>query len=280
MITGGSGTLGSALADAVERDLGAVVMTVDRRAAPSSDPGSRTHLVADLSTDRGLAEVIDAIQRWRPTVLVNGAALNQSLLVTETGDERTDELLRSNFTAPFVLMREMARLAQRRDTPTWVVNIVSPYRHLGVRTHSLYCATKAALSRAGESAGVEAGRTAPFTVVSVSPGTFISSFRPVEPHDAPLVRFVRGFSRTPDAVIDELIRRLRRGSRFPHRTVRLGWDGWLFEWLSHLVVSDWFLVVLDRLIGQRRPEPSAPGAAGDPPHTAGSLREPDHSGRP
>lgn len=248
------------------------MLTVDRRpAAPGNAASTRTHLQVDLATDAGLAEAVETVRSWQPTVLVNCAALNQSLPVPDTGDERTEELLRSNFTGPFILMREMARLARDRRDPTWVVNIVSPYRHLGVRTHSLYCATKAALSRAGESAAMEVGRTSPFTVVSVSPGTFVSTFRPVEPHDARLVRFVRGLSRPPEAVIDELLRRLRRGSRLPHRTVRLGWDGWLFEWMSHVVVSDWFLVVLDRIIGQNEPDPAAAGPAAGRRERGGTL---------
>lgn len=248
LITGSSGSLGTVLTAMVERDLGAEVLRVDR--SRDGDEGDK-HLQADLNTAEGVERVRQAIRDWRPTVLVNCAAVDHSCFVADTTDERVDELIQVGLTAPYLLMGEMARLARERDVETWVVNIVSPYRLVGVRTHSLYCGAKAALSRAGESAAVETGWAHPFTVVSVVPGAFQSGFRPVEPNDAWLVRWYRGISRGPDQVGRELVRRLRRGAWLPHRTIRLGWDGRAFELVTRVFSSDWFLQFVDRVIGQR-----------------------------
>lgn len=249
LITGSSGSLGSVLAAEVEAQLGAQVYRVDRNQAPADVSGPS--LQVDLSTMEGVDAVRDLIRSWRPTVLVNCAAVDHSCFVANTTDRRVDELIQIGLTTPYLLMGEMARLSVGRPEETWVVNIVSPYRLVGVRTHSLYCGAKAALSRAGESAAVETGREQRFNVVSVVPGAFQSNFRPVEPNDAWLVRWYRGVSRGPEEVGGELLRRLRLGSIAPHRTIRLGWDGRAFEWVTWLGSSDWFLVALDQVIGQR-----------------------------
>jgi NAD(P)-dependent dehydrogenase (short-subunit alcohol dehydrogenase family) len=211
-------------------------------------------VTADLATRSGTDRVRQLIREWRPTVLVNNAALLQSRHVTDTPDAMVDDIVAVGLTTPFLLMREMATVHARTGEDTWVVNIVSPYRLIGVRTHSLYCATKAALSRTGESLGVELPPDGSLTVVSVVPGAFNSQLRPVEPHDAWLVRTYRGFqTRTPAAVAVSLMARLRRGTRRPHWTLRLGWDGRAFELVTRIGAGDLSLPLLDALIGQRPP---------------------------
>lgn len=252
LVTGAARGLGFELARLAEEELGAEVICVDRTAPART--GHRRHLTVDLATRSGTDQVRQLIRVWRPTVLVNNAALLQSRHVTETPDAMVDDLVAVGLTTPFLLMREMATVHARTDEDTWVVNVVSPYRLIGVRTHSLYCATKAALSRTGESLGVELPSTGSLTVVSVVPGAFNSQLRPVEPHDAWLVRTYRGFhTRTPATVAVSLMNRLRRGTRRKHWTLRLGWDGRAFEVVTRIGAGDLSLPVLDALIGQRTP---------------------------
>lgn len=251
MITGSSSGLGAALWPRVEHRFAATVLGVDRR-AQADDPD---RLCADLATADGLERAVDAVERWGPTVLVNAAGIVQSEDLTSSPPALIDEILSVNLRAPLELMRAMSRRA-RPDDPVWVVNIVSPYRLVGIRDQSLYCATKAALSRAGEALAVE--RNGEVRVVSVAPGAFNSGIRPVQPDDAWLVRTYRNhLARTPAAVADDLVRKLAEGSRRPHRTIRLGWDGWLFEQLASTLMSDAFVSTLDRLIGRRTPPPPA-----------------------
>jgi NAD(P)-dependent dehydrogenase (short-subunit alcohol dehydrogenase family) len=266
LITGSSGSLGTVLSASVERELDAEVYRVDRNPVPDGVDGP--YLQVDLNTGAGIDAVRDLIREWQPTVLVNCAAIDHSCFVANTDDERVDELIQVGLTTPYLLMAEMARLAVGRAEETWVVNIVSPYRLVGVRTHSLYCGAKAALSRAGESAAVETGREHKFNVVSVVPGAFQSNFRPVEPNDAWLVRWYRGVSRGPGDVGGELLRRLRLGAIAPHRTIRLGWDGRAFEWVMRVGSSDWFLVAVDQLIGQRAADGQAEVTSAERPSSA------------
>ena len=254
LITGTSRGLGACLAALVEDQLGAEVLGVDRSPDPPARPAR--HLAADLATDDGVHRTVEAIQEFRPTVLINCAATNQSRFVADTSDEMLDEIVRVGFTTPFVLMREMGRLSRSSSEPRWVVNIASPYRLIGIRTHSLYCATKAALSRVGEALGVEAAAEGSgLRVVTVIPGAFNSGFRPVEAHDAWLVRTYRNRgARTPDQVAAELLRRLCGPAQRPHRTIRLGWDGPAFEAITRALASDALTRLVDRLIGQRLPD--------------------------
>lgn len=251
LITGTGRGMGAELARLVEDQVGADVIGVDRADPPPDRPRRRVH--ADLATIDGARSVVDLIADERPSVLVNCAATDQSRPVAATDDHLVDELVQVGLRTPYVLMREMARQATDPDRPVWVVNVVSPYRLVGVRTHSLYCATKAALSRAGESLAVESRGTG-LRVVSVVPGAFNSGFRPVEEHDAWLVRTYRNRgARTPAAVARELLRRLGRPTWRRHRTIRLGWDGVAFEAVTRVLAGDLFLDGLDRLIGQRAP---------------------------
>jgi NAD(P)-dependent dehydrogenase (short-subunit alcohol dehydrogenase family) len=257
LVTGASRGLGRELARLAEDRFGAEVVGLDRTLASGS--GGRRHLRADLATRDGTERALELIRDWKPTVLVNNASTNQSRRVVDTPDAMVDEIVAVGFTTPFRLMQEMARVHRGTGVDAWVINIVSPYRLVGVRTHSLYCATKAGLSRAGESLGVELDRTDSLTVVSVVPGAFNSGFRPVEAHDAWLVRTYRGSrNRTAQPVAAELMGRLRRGTRRRHWTIRLGWDGRAFELVTRIGASDLFLAALDRLIGQR-PAPAPSG---------------------
>lgn len=270
LITGTGRGLGRELARLAEDELGAEVIGIDR----SEPAGVRSagHLRADLSTRSGMEQALELIRDWKPTVLVNNAATNQSRRVADTPEPLVDEIITVGFTTPFMLMREMARVHRGTDQDTWVINIVSPYRQIGVRTHSLYCATKAALSRAGEALGVEPETAGSLTVVSVVPGAFASGFRPVEPHDAWLVRTYRGLrSRSAAPVATQLVARLRRGTRRRHWTIRLGWDGRAFEVITRLGTGDLLLAAIDALIGQR------PGPADG--HDRGAAEDHDERDR-
>ena len=147
MITGTSRGLGAELARLAHDRFGAAVLGIDR--SEPSHVGMYEHVRADLATAEGRERAVVALHEWKPTVLVNCAMTNQSKRVVDTSPALTDEIIGVGFTTPFTLMREMALSRSQSDDDAWVINIVSPYRLVGVRTHSLYCAVKAALSRAG-----------------------------------------------------------------------------------------------------------------------------------
>ena len=260
MITGTSSGLGAALAERVHRELGAEVLRVDRH-PPRVGPGQRV-VEADLATNAGMEVAREALREWRPQVLVNNAAVMHGAPLVDTPDARVEEILRVGYHTPVELMNEMARLSRERDEDTWVVNIVSPYRQIGVRNQSLYCVAKIGLSRAGESVAIESSPEQRLTVVSVSPGVFDTPMRPSQSTDAWLVRtFKTRVARTPEEFARVVLARLGRGTVRPHWTMRLGWDGPAFEATVRVFSSDWFVVALDRLIGN----PPAPPHLISPP---------------
>jgi len=120
-----------------------------------------------------------------------------------------------------------------------------------VRKQSLYCVTKAALSRAGEAMAMEVDRSRGLTVIDVVPGVFNTGIRPVSDLDTWVVKTYRRIARNPDGVARELLARLDRGTYRRHRTVRLGWDGPALELAARLLPNDVWVPLVNRISGQR-----------------------------
>lgn len=263
LITGASGGLGGALARRVEQRPGSEVLRLDR--SPDADAGVAVggHVQADLTTDEGLDRARAAIRDWDPTVLVSCAAVAHSAPLLETTPEHFDAIMAVDFRAPVELMAEMARRCQDDGRPRFVVNIVSPFRLVGVRKQALYCVTKAALARAGEALSMEIDRSLGFTVVDVVPGVFNTGIRPVSELDTFVVKAYRRIARDPDGVARELLFRLDRGTHRRHRTIRLGWDGPVLELGARLLPDDVWVPLVNRISGQRIAEDGEAGDAGD-----------------
>ncbi|MEV5705589.1 glucose 1-dehydrogenase [Actinoallomurus sp. NPDC052274] len=179
LVTGGTGGIGRAIAEALARE-GALVVVTGRDAVRGAEvvgrvreQGGRAEFVkADLATGeavRGLAEDALVAAGGRIDILVNNAAHilpGQSFL--EATEEQIDAALGLNVKAPFLLTAALAPGMVERGAGA-VVNIGSVSGVHGKEGTALYGASKAALHSLTKSWAAELGPRG-IRVNAVAPG--------------------------------------------------------------------------------------------------------------
>ena len=142
VVTGGSGGIGRACVERLARD-GFEVVSVD--SAPPSQPGSGTHIAADLLDVEGALEAIRGACD-RVDVLVNGAGVVERAPFGEVTPADWERVVGVNARAPFFLLQG---LAERMPQGSAVVGIASieavTVLSMSGATSSVYASTKAAL---------------------------------------------------------------------------------------------------------------------------------------
>lgn len=151
LVTGVLGGIGRAAASAFRAE-GWQVIGTDRAVAEGpvdvdqlisidlSEAGAVDTLVADLEIDR-----LDG--------LVNNAAVQPNLSITETPDEVWDEVMTTNLRAPFQLIRDLApRLAQARGG---IVNVSSVHALTTSAHVAAYAVSKGALVALTRTAAID-----------------------------------------------------------------------------------------------------------------------------
>ena len=152
IVTGASRGIGTALARGVAA-AGARVAVVSRTAegcsvavaAIESVGGEALPIVADLGTDQGAEDVVDAtLDAWGSVdVVVNNAGLLQPHLVTKITSDEIDRLLAVNFRGPFRLCQyAFPHLVKTRGS---IVNISALCALRGMTGIGAYAASKAAM---------------------------------------------------------------------------------------------------------------------------------------
>ncbi|WP_179379697.1 SDR family NAD(P)-dependent oxidoreductase [Jannaschia marina] len=144
VVTGAAGIMGRALV-AHFADAGAEVCATDT----TTDGLPGFAVAADLTTDAGLAHLMDAVaDRWgAPDVVVNNAAIYPSSFLLDLEVADWDRIMAVNVRAPFVLMRGFARQMIAAGVPGAFVNISSGAARKMRRTAVTYCMSKTALDR-------------------------------------------------------------------------------------------------------------------------------------
>ncbi|NLW54893.1 MAG: 3-oxoacyl-[acyl-carrier-protein] reductase [Clostridiaceae bacterium] len=143
----------SALAEELARE-GKEARTVQ---ADLSDPAAAKNMIAEIVDESGQLDI-----------LVNNAGLTRDQLTVRMTDEDYDAVIQVNQTAPFILMREAAKIMMRKR---WgrIINISSVVGLKGNAGQINYAASKAAVIAMTKSLARElAGRSV--TVNSVAPG--------------------------------------------------------------------------------------------------------------
>jgi 3-oxoacyl-[acyl-carrier protein] reductase len=149
LITGAAGVFGGWLADAFAT-AGADLLLTDSRAdeltALATRLGART-VVADLSTEAGLATVGDAMtSQWpAPDVLVNNAGRYPRTPLTETTPADVRRILDVNVVALYELSRRAVAAMIAAGVAGRIVNISSGAAVRPGATGSVYAASKAAV---------------------------------------------------------------------------------------------------------------------------------------
>lgn len=162
LITGGSGGIGSACAEAFLKAEASVV-TVDLQDRPSDDPG-HNHIVGDVRDVAVRRRALAAIGNG-PSTLVNNAALQIEKRLDETSADEIRRIFDINITSVVEFTQSYARVA--RDGSS-IVNMGSVLGISGDPALAAYSVTKGAIANFTRTAALEyAGR---IRVNAVLPG--------------------------------------------------------------------------------------------------------------
>ncbi len=106
-------------------------------------------VAADLTSDEGLAKIVDAVRdAWgAPDILINNAGVYPSCFLLDLANEEWDRIMSVNVRAPFILARDMAKLMIGHGVKGTIINISSGAARKMRTTAVPYCVSKTALDR-------------------------------------------------------------------------------------------------------------------------------------
>lgn len=149
LITGASGGIGQAIAEALCRER-AHVLLVGRRTAPLEAlsrrfPGRVDIVQADICTGAGRHAVQAAAERFGGVnCVINAAGVNRFCLLENHDEDAIAELIGLNVTATLQLTHRLLPMLRRRESAV-VLNLGSTFGSIGYPGFSAYCASKFAL---------------------------------------------------------------------------------------------------------------------------------------
>jgi len=170
LVTGSTRGIGAGLADALQ----AAGMRVLRHGSPAhlgsvgaSSGGDDSPLVADLATEQGVNELIQAVghRTGQLDLLINNAGVETP---GDTGREMLLRTLAVNLAAPVLLTRGLAPLLEASGRGS-VINITSIHDTVAYAGNVAYVASKAGLEAAGRTLALELAG-AGIRVNTVAPG--------------------------------------------------------------------------------------------------------------
>jgi 3-oxoacyl-[acyl-carrier protein] reductase len=182
LVTGASGTIGAAIAEALA-NAGFRVAVHYRHGKESADAlvgrivtagGEALAVDADLSRQESVAPMFDHVEQQLGVVdyLVNNAGVNRDALLTFMSDDQWDEVINTNLRGTYLCSR-LALLGMMRRQSGAICNIVSPSGVRGQAGQSNYSASKGGIIAFTKSLSREVG---PFQirVNAVCPGVIPS----------------------------------------------------------------------------------------------------------
>ncbi|CAI8703359.1 SDR family oxidoreductase [Pseudomonas chlororaphis] len=149
VLTGASGGIGLAIADALCAS-GAKVLAVARRRAPLEPllaryPDQLCWVAADLTFLADRRKVLTAAQAMGGiNLLINAAGVNHFAMLEQLDDSDINAMLAVNIGAPVCLTKTLLPLLKQAES-AMVVNVGSTYGSIGYPGYAVYCATKFAL---------------------------------------------------------------------------------------------------------------------------------------
>jgi len=167
LVTGASGTLGVAMAQALAAE-GWRVAVHYHRSRETADGvvekilaagGEATAIAADLSNQQSAAALFEEIEKCFGTVdcLVNNAGINRDVLLAFMSEEQWDEVIDTNLRATYICSR-LAVLGMMRSGGGSICNIVSPSGIRGQSGQCNYAASKGGIIAFTKSLAREVGR--------------------------------------------------------------------------------------------------------------------------
>lgn len=173
LVTGSTRGIGRAIAERLAAS-GAKVIIHGRSTERCSDvaeqiPGSIPIAGAMISAEAGDQLVADVIATTgRLDIVVNNAGVALDNFITGVTDERWNDTLAANLTAPFAVIRAATRVFKEQGTGGAIVNLTSTSGERGNAGQAAYAASKGGLHAITQTAARELGRVG-VRVNSISP---------------------------------------------------------------------------------------------------------------
>lgn len=184
LVTGASSGLGWRFAQ-VLASAGATVAVAARRQERiealaegiRADGGKALAITLDVRDAQSITAAIDRVQSELGliTILVNNAGIADANWATKMSLQLVDDVIDTNLRAPFLISCEIARRLMEAKQPGRIVNLSSSgaYQYSPASAATLYCATKAGISRLTETLAMEWARFG-INVNAIAPGLFRS----------------------------------------------------------------------------------------------------------
>lgn len=179
LITGASGGIGAALAQALASEHASLLLhgrnqqALDALAEECRQRGAAEVLTccADLASATGREQLVSCVGLDFPNLdtLINNAGISRFQLFDQQPPEQIEQLINTNITAPILLTR--ALIGPLLNTPgeaPVILNIGSAFGAIGFPGYSTYCASKGAIRLFSESLRREYGDT-PLRVQYLAP---------------------------------------------------------------------------------------------------------------
>lgn len=182
LVTGASSGLGRRFAEVLAR-AGASVAVAGRRLDRLQEVvdeirargGKAATFQLDVRSATAIPEAIDRVenQLGLVTILINNAGIPDGCYATKMPIELIDNVIDTNFRAPFLLCCEVGRRLITAEAPGRIVNISSDgaYHYPPKAAATLYCSTKSAIIRLTETLAMEWARFG-INVNAIAPGLF------------------------------------------------------------------------------------------------------------
>lgn len=150
VLTGASGGIGAAIAEALARS-GAQLVLAGRNAEALTALADRLQqrhgaqceiVVADITSTSGRAALRQHCESHGGLqVLINNAGTSQFTLLEDQEDDSIEQMLRTNLTAPILLTKALLPLL-RQQGESIILNVGSTFGSIGYPAFASYCASK------------------------------------------------------------------------------------------------------------------------------------------
>lgn len=223
LVTGATAGIGRSIAELLAAE-GAHVLVSGRdaaRAAQTVDAivgagGSARTVIADLTTERGVENLVAATDQDSVDVLVNNAGIYAFASALATDRAAFDAMVDINLRAPFFLTAALGERMVARGSGS-IVNVTSVASQVGTATTAAYGATKAAMESLTRAWAAEFGPRG-VNVNAVSPGPThthgTSTF--ADGLDASMQGFPAGRAARPEDIAKAVV--FVAGSEYAHGT--------------------------------------------------------------
>ena len=138
--------------------------TVSAASVDITDAAAIQRTIANASEIHGVVDILE-----------NNAGVADADYAARLSLEKVDQVIDTNFRAPFLMCREIASRLIAANRPGWIVNIssVGAMHYTPSSASALYCATKAGLIRLTETLALEWAKYQ-INVNAIAPGMFHS----------------------------------------------------------------------------------------------------------